>query len=164
MKITTRFAPFFFVFAILVSSESNATNTKRDILGKWNCGPVVMKGPQATVTASWSVNYLPDYTYIELTSTQVNPTDRPSFSTVNRSVGRWEIKGKVLETQSTKEEFISATDPFISKAMGQKVLEEQVTAKPISQSRILKLNAKELRTFPINAKYKEAEVTTTCMR
>jgi hypothetical protein len=107
MKITTRFAPLFFVFVILVSSESNATNAKRDILGKWNCDPVVMRGPQATVTVSWSVNYLPDYTYIEMTSTKVDPTDRPSFSTINRSEGRWEIKGKVLETQSTKEEFVT---------------------------------------------------------
>ena len=162
--MTTRSAPFFFIFSILFFSESDATNTKRDILGKWNCGPVVIKGPQATVTASWSVNYLPDGKYIELMSTQVDPTDRPSFSTIYRSEGRWEIKGKVLETQSTKDEFISATDPFISKTMGQKVLEEQVTAKPISQSRILELDVKLLRTFPINAKHKEAEVTTTCKR
>lgn len=151
-------------FVFMACSNSHASNKAHDIRGKWKCGPAIMKGPNLTVTVNWTAEYLANNTYIELTNSQIDPTDRPSFSTVNRSEGRWNVKGDVLETQSTKEQFISATDPSISKALGQKVMEDQVIAKPISLSRILKLNSKELHTFPINAKHKEAEITTYCIR
>lgn len=164
IQTINRFTPYLLVLTLLASSNTSARNAHAKIVGKWNCGPVVMKAPNATITVNWSVNYLPDHTFIDLVNTQVDATDRPSFSTTSRSKGRWELKGDALESQSTKEEFIGATDPFITKELGQRVLDEQVAAKPIPRSRILKLNKKELHTFPINARNKEAEVTTTCVR
>lgn len=61
-------------------------------------------------------------------------------------------------------EFLSASDPSVTKKAGQKAQDEQLAKKSVYESRILEFNGTYSRSIPINSMYKDAAVESTCER
>jgi hypothetical protein len=72
--------------------------------------------------------------------------------------------GDVVRSRINHVEFLSASDPSVTKGAGQKAQDEQLAKKSVYESRILEFNGTHVRSIPVNAMYKEAAVESTCER
>lgn len=156
------------IAALLVVSASGAaaplTLKPSDLVGAWRCGPTAMQGPGFTITVTDENTRLQDGNFTEHTTTVISAPNKVPLTLQHRSSGTWELNGDVVQIHVQRSEFLSASDPSVSKEQGQKAQDEQLAKKSVYESRILELNGDRLRTTPVNPMYKEAAVESSCQR
>ena len=159
-------SPKFAIAAMLVTSSAAASPsmTESDLVGSWRCGPTVMQGPGFTVTVTDETTKLRDGTYTAYTTTVIAAPGEAPITLQDRSNGTWELKGDVIRTHVIRSEFLSASDPSITKEAGQKAQDDQLAKKSVYETRILELTSTRSRSIPINSMYKEAAVESRCER
>ena len=135
-----------------------------DLLGTWRCGPTVMQGPGFTVTVTDETTNKADGTYTGQTTTVIAAPGQPPLTLLDRSNGTWELKGDVVRSHVLHVEFVSASDPSITREQGQKAKDDQLAKKSVYESRILELRDGRSRSVPVNSMYKEAAVESSCQR
>ena len=154
------------ITAMLMGSSAAASSSLAlsDLVGTWRCGPTVMQGPGFTVTTTDETNRLADGTYTSHTTTVIAAPGKPAFTLQDRSNGTWELKGDVVTIHVIRAEFLSASDPSITKEAGQKAQDDQLAKKSVYESRILEITGGRTRSIPVNSMYKEAAVESSCER
>lgn len=156
------------VAILLVSAGSAAATTSplssSDLVGTWRCGPTFMQGPGFTVTVTDETTKLSDGTFIGHSRSLISAPDKPPLTLEDRSSGTWELVGDVVRSRINRIEFLSASDPSITKDAGQRAQDEQLAKKSVYESRILEFNGTHSRSIPVNSMYEEAAVESTCER
>lgn len=156
------------VAILLLAAGSAAATTPpispADLLGTWRCGPTVMQGPGFTVTVIDETTKLPNGTFTGHTRSVISAPGKAPLTLQDRSSGTWELVGDVVRSRINHLEFLSASDPSVTKEAGQKAQDEQLAEKSVYESRILEFNGTHSRSIPVNSMYKEAAVESTCER
>jgi hypothetical protein len=156
------------VAILLVSAGSAAATTSplssSDLVGTWRCGPTFMQGPGFTVTVTDETTKLSDGTFIGHSRSLISAPGKPPLTLEDRSSGTWELVGDVVRSRINRIEFLSASDPSITKDAGQRAQDEQLAKKSVYESRILEFNGTHSRSIPVNSMYEEAAVESTCER
>lgn len=156
------------IAAFLAGVGSSATASPSlavaDLVGTWRCGPTVMQGPGFTVTVTDETNKLPDGTFTAHTTTVIAAPGEAPITLRDRSNGTWELKGDVVSSHVLRAEFLSASDPSITRDAGQKAQDDQLARKSVYESRILELTGTRSRSIPVNSMDKEANVESRCER
>lgn len=151
---------------LVAASSASATTPLRpsDLFGTWRCGPTVMQGPGFTVTVTDETTKLPDGTFTGHSRSLISAPGKAPLTLEDRSSGTWELVGDVVRSRINHVEFLSASDPSVTKDAGQKAQDEQLARKSVYESRILEFNGTRVRSIPVNAMHKEAAVESTCER
>ena len=156
------------ISALIAVSGPTAASAKplshSDLVGTWRCGPTVMQGPGFTVTVTDETTKLSDGTYSGHSSTVISAPGKPALTLPDRSSGTRELVGDVVKSRIDQIEFLSASDPSITKEAGQRAQDEQLAKKSVYESRILEFTGTRSRSIPVNYMYKEAAVESTCER
>lgn len=154
--------------AIFLAASGSATAatpvSPSDLAGTWRCGPTVMQGPGFTVTVTDETTRLPDGTFTGHTRSVISSPGKVPLTLQDRSAGTWELAGDVVRSRINHVEFLSASDPSVTKEAGQKAQDEQLAKKSVYESRILEFNGTRSRSIPVNSMYKEAAVESNCER
>ncbi len=146
------------------ASATPALSKPSDLLGTWRCGPVVMQGSGFTVTYSEQITWEGGGTYVSYGATVMATPNKVPVTLTDRSNGTWKLEDGIIETHVLRSQFLSASDPAVTREAGQKAHDDQIKKKSVYQNRILEHTADRYRTFPVNAMYKEAEVELSCDR
>ncbi|MEO8670680.1 MAG: hypothetical protein ABI411_05145 [Tahibacter sp.] len=141
-----------------------ASVTPSDLVGTWRCGPTVMQRPEVTVTTSDETTNASDGTYTSRGTIVTTLPDKHVTTVLVRSSGTWELKGDIVRTHVQHGEFLSASDPSITKEEGQRLQDDQLRKKSVFEDRILEFTGTRSRSIPINSMYKSAVVETGCER
>jgi hypothetical protein len=161
-------SPMFAFAAMLACIGSSAAASPSlavsDLAGAWRCGPTLMLGPGFTVTVTDETTRLTDGTFTSHTTTVIAAPGKPPITLRDRSNGTWELKGDVVSSHVLRAEFLSASDPSITKEAGQKAQDDQLAKKSVYTSRILEFTGTRSRSIPVNPMYKEAAVESRCVR
>lgn len=121
-----------------------------------------MQGPGFTVTTSEKITRLETGTYVAHATTVIAVPGRPPLTVQDRSNGTWGFADGIIKTSVLQVEFVSASDPSVTKEKGQKAQDDQLKKKSIYESRVLNFTKNHYRTIPVNSTYKEAEVEISC--
>jgi hypothetical protein len=123
-----------------------------------------MHGPNFVMAVTTETANAPDGTYSTLTTSVVTPHGKSSITTSDRAWGTWLLEDDVVTSTVQKVEFLSSSDPSITKEIGQQAQDAQVRKKSSYQSRILEFTGRSSRSIPVNSMYKEAVVESSCAR
>jgi len=151
------------VIALQSHAQGSAVVTN-DLVGKWRCGPTVMRGPNVIVTASEEIIRADDGSFVSHGTSMIEVPGKPPLTIQDKSDGSWELTGEVLKTHIQHLEFLSSSEVSITKEMGQKVEDDQLAKKSIYENRVLEHTGMRYRVFPVNPMHKEAAVETSCER
>jgi len=154
------------IFLVAAGSAAAATSplSPSDFFGTWRCGPTVMQGPGFTVTVTDETTKLPDGTFTGHSRSVISAPGKAPLTLQDRSSGTWELVGDVVRSRINHVEFLSASDPSITKDAGQRAQDEQLAKKSVHESRILEFNGTHSRSIPVNSMYRDAAVESTCER
>lgn len=156
------------ILAALISLNCGASQPQEiiegDLLGTWECGPTVIRGPNFELVMRSTTTRRTDHTFTTVTTLLTKPDGKTDFTTEDSSRGKWWLDGDVVAHDYEHTEFLSSSDPSIDKEFGQKVVDAQLKKKRLYQSRILFLDKTSLRMTPLNSMYEEAVVETRCKR
>jgi hypothetical protein len=156
----------FSLLALLCASTCcQAAEARRAaLIGPWACGPITMAGPGFDVILSYTIDYLKDGSYREMSDSTVKAASGRTVKTRSSGQGAWTLNKGIIETRGGKSEFLSSDDPAYTVEMGQGHLDAENKKKNWSKSQILALDAKQLRKIPIEVMYKQAAVEVNCLR
>jgi len=146
------------------ASGSTALVGPSDLVGHWRCGPVVMRGPGLTVTASEEIAREEAGNYVSYGTTLVEAQGRAPVTLKDRSSGTWKLEDGILNIQVLRAEILSTSDPDVTMESAQRAQDAQLKKKSIYQDRIFEYTRVRYRTIPVNAMYKQAEVEQSCER
>ena len=138
--------------------------TSKALIGTWRCGPTVMHGPNFDISVTTETANASDGTYSTLTTSVITPHGKPSITTTDRAWGTWLLEDDVITSTVQRVEFLTSSDPSITKEIGQQAQDAQVRKKSTYQSRILEFTGHFSRSIPVNSMYKEAAVESSCER
>lgn len=138
--------------------------TPHDLVGTWRCGPTVMQGLGFTITASEKIERTAAGTFVSHGTTVITRPDQNPLTLHDRSNGTWELADGIIKTYFLHTEFLSASDPSVTKEAGQKAHDDQLRKKSVYKTRVLGYAGTRYRTIPVNSMYKEAEVEGSCER
>lgn len=138
--------------------------TSQALVGNWRCGPTVMHGPHFDIAVTTETSNAADGTYSTLTTSVITPHGKPSITTTDRAWGTWQLDDGVISSTVQRVEFLSSSDPSITKEIGQQAQDAQVRKKSSYQSRILEFTGRSSRSIPVDSMYKEAVVESSCER
>ncbi|QYF95319.1 hypothetical protein KY495_09280 [Massilia sp. PAMC28688] len=152
------------LLSISASQASAGTVTKQLIVGTWECGPTVMKGPDVTVTASYVLERKPDMTFMHTGTSRVEPKGREAFTFDATYRGTWKLAGDVLTWTYTESKFVGSSLPQVTPEIGQKIIDDEHRKQPISSSRVIRVDARSISTIPVKPLYAAAAVASHCKR
>ncbi|NHZ35060.1 hypothetical protein [Massilia rubra] len=157
------------IFIVLLAAVSPAAAapvalSETSLTGTWECGPTAMKAPSAVITVVSVIKRAADLTFTSLATTVITSSDRPTLTFVASDAGAWRLDGNTLVSDYHASTFISASDPRISTAAGQQVLDAEQRKKSTFKSTILEIGPSAMRSIPLDPTYPEAMVEVTCRR
>jgi hypothetical protein len=123
-----------------------------------------MQGPRFTLTVNEETNTRSDGTISTQTTTVISAPGKTDITLKSRISGTWELSGSIFRARILSAEFLSASDPSITKEAGQKAQDDQLAKKSVYETRILELTSSSYRSIPVNSMYKEAVVESSCKR
>lgn len=157
-----------FVASLLLSIHASqacaGTIKKQLVVGTWECGPTVMKGPEVTVTASYVVERKADMTFMHTGTSRVEPKGREAFTFDATYRGTWKLAGDVLTWTYTESKFVGSSLPHVTPEIGQKIIDDEQQKQPISSSRVLRVDARSISTISVKPLYPAAAVASHCTR
>lgn len=134
------------------------------IIGTWECRPTTMHGPNFDIVVTSRTSNRPDHTSTTLTTSIITPHGAGPITNIDEATETWAIDGDVITRTVSKIRFVSSTDPKITPAVGQQIMDDQIARKSVYQSRVVGIDGKYVRSVPFNATHKQAEVESTCRR
>lgn len=145
-------------------TTSQAALTSQALVGTWRCGPTVIHGPNFDIAVTTETSNASDGTYSTLTTSIITPHGKPPITTTDRAWGTWLLENDVITSTVQRVEFLTSSDPSITKEIGQQAQDAQVRKKSSYQSRILEFTGRSSRSIPVNSMYEEAAVESSCER
>ena len=152
------------LFAGCTTATTKTSITDESLIGTWECSPTTMHDPNFDLVVTTRTTNNSDHTYTELTTSVITPHGKPSITNRDQANGTWRLDGDVTTSTVLRVEFISSSDPTISKELGQQIQESQLKKKSVYQSKILAFDGATSRSVPLNSMYKEAAVESSCKR
>lgn len=154
--------------AVLVAGWATVAGARNDagaaLVGSWECGPTVMHGPDVDVTVITRITKNADHTYSDQTTSVIQQQGKAAITHQDTSHGTWQLDADIITTHVERVEFLSSSDPTLTRQQGQANLEAQLKKKSVYRSRLLYLDATSSRAVPVGSLYKAAEVETSCRR
>ena len=155
------------LFAVVLagcSTTSESSFTEKSLIGTWDCGPTTMRGPDFDVVVTTRTINRADHTYTSLTTSVITPKGQPALINKDQADGTWSLDGDIITSSVQRVEFLSSSDPKISKWRGQQIQDAQLKNKSVYQYRILAFDGITSRSVPVNSMYEEAVVESSCKR
>jgi hypothetical protein len=146
------------------STTPKSSLTDKSFVGTWECGPTTMHGPNFDVAVTTRTANRPDHTYSSLTTSVITPQGQLPITNKDQADGTWSLDGDIITSTVQRVEFLSSSDPKITKWLGQQIQDAQLKMKSVYQSRILIFDGITSRSVPVNSMYKEAVVESSCKR
>jgi hypothetical protein len=146
------------------ASAASLPISQKSLIGTWECGPTIMKGPHAVMSVVSITTFADDNSFVGKSSNVIAPPGSSAFTVTNSARGTWQLEGTALTWVYLESKFISSSDPRISVESGQKVEDDEMRKKSVFKSKILEITHDTLRRIPIDSAHPEAVVEAKCKR